>query len=193
MTSQYVTFNTEKNLISMPKNYDSVISSVELPDLIKSMTNPIGIEIGSDVGESAFYLLNSRPDLFLYCVDPFISYIDWNGNVMNSVNREETLQTFLAKMKPFEGRYKLIRMTSDDAVNQFEDSSVDFVFIDGLHEYEQVLKDCKNYWPKLKSSGLFSGHDYQVISGVRRAVDEFAETKQKKISTAQNDVWYYYK
>ena len=84
-------------------------------------------------------------------------------------------------------------MTSDAAVNNFENESLDFVWIDGLHQYNQVLKDCRNYWPKLKKGGLFCGHDYKVIPGVNKAVDEFAAEINVTVLTTIKDVWYWYK
>jgi predicted O-methyltransferase YrrM len=160
-------------------------------DLIKDIENPVGLEIGSDVGETASYLLKTRQDLFLYCVDPYTTYIDWNGNNLN--DREDVLKKFTETMKPYKNRYKLLRMTSDVAVDRFIDGSLDFVFIDGLHEYEQTLRDCNNYWSKLKPGGIFSGHDYKTISGVNKSVDEFASKVNKNVLTTINDVWYYFK
>ena len=69
----------------------------------------------------------------------------------------------------------------------------DFIFIDGLHSYEQVLKDCKNYYSKIKTGGIFSGHDYNTIEGVNRAVNEFAFSVGKTIKQTKNDVWYWIK
>ena len=126
-----------------------------------------------------------------HCIDPYETYIDWNGNNLN--DREAVLKTFVEKMKPYEDRYDLLKMKSDRGAKQFFDDSVDFVFIDGLHEYEQTLRDCLNYWPILKSGGLFCGHDYNTIPGVNKSVNEFANRVNKQILTTTNDVWYFYK
>ena len=69
----------------------------------------------------------------------------------------------------------------------------DFIFIDGLHTYEQLTKDCHNYYSILKHEGIFSGHDYNAIAEVRKAVNEFAELKHKQISFTNWDVWYWLK
>lgn len=166
-------------------------SGFALLDLMKYMNNPVGIEIGSDVGETASFLLETRKDLFLYCVDPYEAYIDWNGNNLN--DRDNVLSQFLSKMQPYEQRYKLFKMRSDDAIAQFMDQSVDFVFIDGLHEYEQTLRDCENYWPMVKKGGLLCGHDYKTIPGVNNAVNKFASDIGVNVMEADNDVWFWYK
>ena len=70
-------------------------------------------------------------------------------------------------------------MTSLQAADLIDDASLDFVYIDGRHDYESVLADLESWWPKLRPGGIFAGHDYlngrlpNGEFGVRRAVDEF--------------------
>jgi predicted O-methyltransferase YrrM len=68
-----------------------------------------------------------------------------------------------------------LKMKSSDAVSQFEDGTIDFIYIDGNHQYDFVKKDLELYVPKIKSGGIISGHDYggPTTPGVTRAVDEF--------------------
>jgi predicted methyltransferase len=56
-----------------------------------------------------------------------------------------------------------------------------------------VLKDCENFYSKLKPGGVFAGHDYRAIEGVRKAADEFAAKVNAKISETDIDVWYWVK
>jgi predicted O-methyltransferase YrrM len=58
------------------------------------------------------------------------------------------------------------------AAEQFADNSVDFVFIDADHTYESVKKDIVSWLPKVKPSGIISGHDYLCGHGVADAVKE---------------------
>lgn len=37
---------------------------------------------------------------------------------------------------------------------------IDFLFIDGNHDYDAVLEDFKNYFPKVKPGGYIAMHDY---------------------------------
>jgi hypothetical protein len=84
-------------------------------------------------------------------------------------------------------------MGSDDAAVTFEDNFFDLVFIDGLHTYEQVKKDCENYYSKCKVGSIFAGHDYNVIGGVNRAVKEFADSVGKTIMEGEQDTWFWIK
>ena len=68
---------------------------------------------------------------------------------------------------------KHIRMTSDDAVVTLLGVSVDFIYIDGLHTYEQIKKDITNYLPLLKPNCLIGGHDYHTTwGGVIKGINE---------------------
>ncbi len=62
---------------------------------------------------------------------------------------------------------------------------LDFVYIDGNHEYESVKKDINNYYPLLKENGLLAGHDFDW-KGVTRAVTEFSYNKNLKLNIDQN-------
>ncbi|WP_428559561.1 MAG: class I SAM-dependent methyltransferase [Solidesulfovibrio sp. DCME] len=52
--------------------------------------------------------------------------------------------------------------TSFEASALFDDSSLDFVYIDGDHTLEAVEQDIKAYLPKLKVGGLLIGDDYAL-------------------------------
>lgn len=163
-----------------------------LVELLKDKGKIKGIEIGCDMGTTTVHLLKTLPDIQLYGIDPFENYIDWNSNRL--YERENTYKTLIENTTLFGDRFKLYRQKSDDAVSNFEDETLDFIFIDGIHTYEQVKKDCENYYPKIKKGGLFSGHDYNVIADVQKAVKEFAiNSGQKQIFLTDVDVWYWFK
>jgi hypothetical protein len=124
-------------------------------------------------------------------VDPYVNYVDWNGNPLNE--REVVCQNFLERLERFGSRFELVREYSDNAVKTFADGHFDVLFIDGLHTYEQLTKDCANYYSKVKEGGIFAGHDYHAIPGVKKAADEFAAKMNREIHFTDCDVWYWVK
>lgn len=171
------------------------ISGCGLVDLLKSVNKKefVGIELGCGDGDTTLHLLSNLPNLTLYGIDPYIGYDDFNGHNPAEMLAGNFVNT-MRKIDSYKDRFTLYRDISDNVVDKFEDESLDFIFIDGLHSYEQVLKDCENYYPKIKKGGLFSGHDYRVIDSVNRAVNEFADkVNVSEIGETQNDVWYWVK
>jgi hypothetical protein len=163
-----------------------------IPTLLQGNQTLKGIEIGVDYGTTSVHLLKSMPGLTLYGIDPYITYNDWYGSEVS--DREHVMSVMTERTKVFNQRFVHVRKTSDDALNMFEDESMDLIFIDGLHTYEQVLKDCQNYWTKLKKGGLFCGHDFTTIQDVNNAVFYFAnQINQHTIGIVPQDVWYWHK
>ena len=52
-----------------------------------------------------------------------------------------------------------MRMLFNDAVNHFEDASIDLLHIDGLHTYEAVQEDFNNWYSKVSPGGIILFHD----------------------------------
>lgn len=172
-------------------------SGYGLVDVLKEKYNDdpiVGLEIGCAAGDTSEWLLRSLPNLQWIGVDPYTDYVDWNTNYL--INQESAYQNFADRIvKKNPDRTKFYRMTSDDAVKEILDESLDFVFIDGIHTYEQVKKDCISFFPKVKKGGLFSGHDFTTIAAVNKAVLEFKDAVDPtiQIKTADFDVWYWWK
>ena len=187
--SKYIsTYNTFKTWIRS--------SGMGLYELFKDKGPIKGIEIGCYEGVNATYLLETLPQLQLTGVDPYDTYIDWNGlNVDYNEGEFKLAKDKIEQVKWKFPKFDIIERTSDDAVSEFEDESVDFVFVDGLHTYEQTIQDCINYLPKVKPGGIICGHDYNVIRGVTRAVDEFSSLHKKSVKDLRSSTraWYWVK
>jgi len=169
------------------------ISGLGIPQLVSHISNPIGIEIGLNLGATTRHLFDNIPGLKLHGVDPYLEYQDWDGHILTPSERNNTYEFFVKHTLPYTDNITHYRMLSDEAAKMMENNFYDFIFIDGLHTYEQVSKDCHNFYPKIKSGGIFSGHDYNVIEGVNKAVNEFAASVGAQISQTDNDVWYWVK
>jgi len=150
-------------------------------------TKLIGVEIGTGGAIGAFHLLYYLPNLTLYTIDPW-KHID--GALYEAGMKQEDLdegfRVSTERLKPYSERCYIIRKRSDEAVNDIP-NELDFVHIDGDHSYEQVVRDIKNYMPKIKKNGILSGHDYLLQVGVVKAVDEFFG---QSVSFADDFVWW---
>lgn len=137
------------------------------------------VELGSWVGRSAAYLgveiVNSGKPIRLDCVD------SWEGtgapgeyDEYDQVVKQCGLyESFLANMKPLEGRYCAQRGMTTEIAARYEDSSLDFVFFDAGHVYDAISADLEAWLPKVKPEGWIAGHDYfSAPEGVGRAVRE---------------------
>lgn len=131
------------------------------------------IEIGSFAGEST--VLFAKYFKKVFAIDPFKSYPVKDARDFVSLYTDEQLekvyQQFFAKTV-FYTNIVHIREKSDDAVMLIPEP-VGFVYIDGLHTYDQCKQDILNYLTLISDDGYIGGHDYvRGFSGVMKAVDE---------------------
>jgi len=160
----------------------------------------IGCEIGVAFGENAENILFYSSLKKLILVDPW-DYVpgessvgfgdaikDWNG----------CYQYCMKKLEPYKDRIDVRRMTSEQAAAQISDGSLDFVYIDGNHMSPWVDRDLELWYPKVKSGGVFGGHDYHdyqneiFTCNVKSAVDRFFVGRGYYLSVVPGEVpsWY---
>lgn len=172
------------------------ISAPGLCDLVTHLFQQqetiVGLEIGVASGWTMNHFLQNLPNLQLTGIDPYIGYMD--GNI--KIAQEMLDAQYLAaqdNISDFAPRGKILRGYSQDFVNLFEDKSLDYIFIDGDHSYEGALRDCELFFPKIKSNGIFAGHDWS-FDGVQKAVNEFKDKNgSPNIRMIKEDVWYWIK
>ena len=118
----------------------------------------VGVEIGVLNGENCRHLLNVTDHLYLHGIDPLIP----DSMAHNLIGTKTAIDKNTAG---FEGRFEFIHDYSFHVVDRFENESLDFVFIDGSHFYDDVEKDYKLYFPKVKKGGLIFIHDSRMNRG----------------------------
>ena len=86
-------------------------------------------------------------------------------------------------LKKFENNVHLIQGNSNKVLKKIEMSKIDYVFLDGGHEYNTVKNDLDNCIEVVKKGGTVLCDDYNLGSapGVKRAIDEFVEKNQLNI------------
>ena len=157
------------------------------PNLYLAMTKlyPSGsrfVEIGSYKGQSSSFMAveiaNSQKDIKFYCIDTWLGSDEKYHKNDETVKNGQLYETFLKSIEPAKHYIIPIRKTSEEASKDFEDNSLDFIFIDAAHDYENVINDLKCWFPKLKKNGHIAGHDFSDRwPWVKKAVIEFFEGK----------------
>jgi hypothetical protein len=132
---------------------------MDLPEFCLQMGYKVGVEIGVDKAKYLKHWLSSG--LKMYGVDPWRYYGDY------AHPRGQERLDFLYKhssgvVAEFGDKCTLIRKTSMEAVEDFEDESIDFVYIDGHHGFKYVAEDIWEWTKKVKKGGMISGHDFAL-------------------------------
>ena len=82
------------------------------------------------------------------------------------------LLNFSRNMKTF-GLDPYIVCGNSEKLARMLPTEADLIFIDADHSYEWVKRDINALYPKVRSGGILSGHDYGNENiGVKKAVDE---------------------
>ena len=111
----------------------------------------------------------------IFAVDPFLGSSDHGNNV-------DTSSAFHTAITNHDvAKYiTTISKTSEEAYKEWEfGRRLDFLWIDGGHEYDFVAKDIQLWNPLMNLNGIIALHDsggeflFGGFSGVRRAIKEF--------------------
>jgi hypothetical protein len=152
-----------------------------------------GVEVGVWKAEFSSLILKKWKGKKLYLVDPWKTFSNdvYIDDMNISQNQFDEIYDNVTKgLEHFKERVQIIRDISINASNLFQNESLDFVYLDGRHDYEGVKEDLHAWFVKVKAGGIICGHDYleqtigNTVFGVKPAVDEFAKmVKLKPIVT----------
>lgn len=155
----------------------------DLPGLFKDLGFKKGVEIGVSWGENIVDYCEAG--LEIYGIDPWQDSRDNTYRKIVSIKGGRTIDEVYEIAK---GRTKdysnchLIKKLSMDALDDFPDRSLDFVYIDGNHGFGYVAMDLEQWSRKVRKGGIIAGHDYYSTEGVRivrhvgDAVDAFVKS-----------------
>lgn len=129
-----------------------------------------GAEIGTKKGLYALTLCKTVPGLHLHCVDPWDATLPYGGYQFTHDRYERHARAILA---PY--HVTIHKKKSLDALEEFTDNSLDFVYIDANHEFDHACADLIFWSQKVRSGGIVSGHDYYSHrrGGVMQAVNAY--------------------
>lgn len=143
----------------------------DLAVLLRELGFKVGVEVGVAAGDYSRLLCEANPQMKIYGVDPWQIYEGYTGykqrNMDSAYERAKKLLALFSN-------YEIIKKFSMDAIKDFEDESLDFVYIDAHHNDPYITKDIVEWSKKVRSGGIVSGHDY---SG-RKDFDVIAATQK---------------
>ena len=122
------------------------------------------VEIGTFRGDFAEYFLRESPYSYLFCIDPYKKFDEgiYKDNI-NSHSQEQYDAIYEQTRKRLEAvaprRFQIKRQLSIEAAKDFPDQSVNFLYIDGNHDYKHVMEDLTTWLPKMARNGILVGDD----------------------------------
>jgi len=92
-------------------------------------------------------------------------------------------------LNKFKDNIHLIKGNSNKVLSKIEMKKIDYVFLDGGHEYSTVKNDLECCKDVILNNGVVLCDDYDLsyAPGVKKAIDEFVENNNFKSSLLSND------
>jgi len=150
------------------------------------------LEIGSYEGNSALYVSTNFPDSNVTCVDLWKGVEEYEGKDFNIIEKN-----FDLNLKGLSNINKI--KSSSDVFFTKNTSTYDFIYIDGNHKFDYVLRDCENAWRFLNDGGFLVCDDYiwHYYKDIRLnpcfAVNKFLKKNIVKILLVSNSQIFFQK
>lgn len=150
------------------------------------------IEIGTDLGSFANALLSQWDGELISC-DDYRPY-EWN-----KWPRESDMMIASMRLARHDGRGRIAQTSSVELAKNLPmwfAEQLDFVYIDGDHQFTSVCEDLRTWWPFISMNGMIAGHDFDEDRHpeVHRAVHAFANNHDVTIHRVVGDghcySWY---
>ena len=93
-----------------------------------------------------------------------------------------TIEAVKDLLEKFKNNIHLIKGNSNEILKKIDMSKIDYVFLDGGHDYNTVRNDLYNCMEVINKNGTILCDDYNLsyAPGVKKAIDEFVKEKNLK-------------
>ena len=182
--------------------YFSGTHQVEMVRLLYKYNRPecVGVEVGSLHGRSSYAISIAINQGILYCIDMWDG-IDTHAHSFTSEEilnnnfppdgMKNTIEVFKENTK---NRKNIVTIQgySPDCVRDW-DRPIDFIFLDAHHTNPNDRDNIDFWLPKIKSGGLFIGHDLgSIFDDVRKNVEYMEQLLNKRVNTIPGtSLWYF--
>jgi SAM-dependent methyltransferase len=166
--------------------------------------NIVGLDLGTGDGTNLLALLHNCPNIKTIhgvdCYKPWTDYlkIPYDGTISVSLNEFEmellkTVSLTRRKYAVKSDRIVFHEKSSVDALEDFEDGSLDFIFVNSYSNLQTARADVANWWPKLKEGGIMYGNSWECYP-VQKAVNEFRfKNNIETTLVTYNNIWSFRK
>jgi len=174
----------------------------EFPALLVELgLTGIGVEVGVQYGQHAAQILGNWPGV-LIAIDPWREQVDYSDIANVSQEEQDVIYRMaIGVLSPWVFKERRCIVIRDFGLAQSARFSrgFDFVYLDAMHDYRNVMDDLVAWTPLVKPGGILAGHDYldgemafegfgrPTTFGVKRAVDEFAAAMGYAVHVTTDD------
>lgn len=204
------------NFAPLPPDYQGWNSnSPVFGKLIKETSPKTIIEVGTWKGMSAIEMANACDllslDTKIYCVDTWLGALEFWDELSHTSERNLFLKNgypqvyyqFISNVihKGHQNRIIPLPQTSLIGARYLKRKGItaELIYIDGSHDWEDVIMDMNSYWDILSPGGVMFGDDYSKCEGdcsgdvyVKKAVDLFVSQRNLTLQRFPNtwsDYW----
>lgn len=155
-TVEYLVKRFNLDISGKPPTQIHNVNRTIMAQVLNELNFKEGVEVGVAEGNHAKVLCDNIPGVKLHAVDiweRYEGYREYRGTIdQYYLEAKEKLRSY---------NCNLIKKFSMDAVKEFGDRSLDFVYIDGAHDFKNVADDICEWSRKVRYGGIVFGHDFK--------------------------------
>jgi hypothetical protein len=152
----------------------------DLPNFFREMGFKVGAEIGVLRGQFTEKLCQSGSQIF--AIDPWLAYTGSGRTQTDQRVHDAIYEETKTRLSAYPN-CTVVRKTSMEAVKDFLDGGLDFVYIDGDHSFTYIAGDIAEWSKKVRKGGVIAGHDYfntipqarNIVVHVKAVVDAYTK------------------
>jgi hypothetical protein len=164
--------------IHLRKGEPSPLKTTKSRDFLPVIFNRLGYKMGAEIGVAegkySELICKNNPGVRHFAIDPWRVYEGSFRSVQVGQKRvEQRFEEAKKRLCPFGA--ELMPLFSVEATGRFKVGELDYVYIDGNHEFDYVMEDLIRWSRKVRIGGIIAGHDYYVFrkAGVMTAVNAY--------------------
>jgi predicted O-methyltransferase YrrM len=179
-------FKNELNIFTH-LTYDEKILLYNLSKKLSDYS--ICVEIGSYLGSSSCFIsAGLKKNSKLYCIDTWGNHAMRYDESDTDSEERDTYKEFIENTNKYNSKIVKLRGWSYDVITELKnrESKIDFLFIDGDHNYDGVKKDWTLYSDLLKKNSIVVFHDTGWSEDVNRLIREYVVEKGELVNQLPN-------